>query len=269
MHRKRPNYYKLFSILFFLLLIFSITLNIYPQIVSSKDADHVFSHRGASGEEVEHTFAAYDLAIEYGSKYIEQDLVTSKDGTLYVSHDLSAKRITGVDRLYSDMTDVEINKLQTKNGEKIHTLQSVFDRYQKKINYVIELKENSRQTSLFLDIINKNNLQKNVIVQASDITPLNEIVAQFPNMKKLLLVANQRELETAVQSENVDIVSAEKKLMTKENVALVHKNNKDFNVWTLDTTSEILQAIDLKVDTYFTNYTAKALALEKKANTLF
>lgn len=57
--------------------------------------------------------------------------------------------------------------------------------------------------------------------------------------------------------------------MTKENVALVHKNNKDFNVWTLDTTSEILQAIDLKVDTYFTNYTAKALALEKKANTLF
>ena len=58
---------------------------------TNDSSSRVYSHRGASGEEIEHTVAAYDLAILYGSKYIEQDLVTSRDNTLYVSHDLSAK----------------------------------------------------------------------------------------------------------------------------------------------------------------------------------
>ena len=31
-------------------------------------------HRGASGDAPEHTFAAYDLALERGVDYIEQDL---------------------------------------------------------------------------------------------------------------------------------------------------------------------------------------------------
>ncbi|MEO1781207.1 glycerophosphodiester phosphodiesterase family protein [Enterococcus diestrammenae] len=66
------------------------------------------------------------LAIQYGSKYIEQDLVTSKQGTLYVSHDLSAKRLTGVDKQFSDMTDVEINVLKTIIGESILSLRDVF-----------------------------------------------------------------------------------------------------------------------------------------------
>lgn len=101
----------------------------------------VISHRGASGEEIEHTFSAYDLAILYGSKYIEQDLVTSKEGTLYVSHDENAKRITGIDKKFSEMTDSEIDQLRTENGEKIHSLQEVFNRYNDSVTYVIELKK--------------------------------------------------------------------------------------------------------------------------------
>ena len=37
-----------------------------------------------------------------------------------------------------------------------------------------------------------------------------------------------------------------------------------FNVWTLNSSSQITEAIALGVDSYFTNYTAKALLLEKK-----
>ena len=52
-------------------------------------ASHVYSHRGSDGDE-EHSFKAYDAAIEAGSRYIEQDVVISADGILYVSHDLNA-----------------------------------------------------------------------------------------------------------------------------------------------------------------------------------
>jgi glycerophosphoryl diester phosphodiesterase len=236
--------------------------NIYEKYQTEKLTQHVFSHRGASGEEIEHTFAAYDLAINYGSQYIEQDLVTSKSGTLFVSHDLSAKRMTGIDRLYRDMSDEEISNLKTKDGSSILSLQEIFDNYTNSINYVIELKENDQQTKLFIDIIKKNNLENNVIVQASDVKVLDEVTENFPDMKKLLLVKEQGELEEASDSKNVDIVSANKSLMSHENTNLVHENGKLLNIWTLDSSEEIKEAIDLGVDSYFTNFTAKALQLE-------
>ena len=42
-------------------------------------------HRGASGTRPEHTFAAYDLALELGADYIEQDLQLTSDGVLVVA----------------------------------------------------------------------------------------------------------------------------------------------------------------------------------------
>lgn len=247
------------------LLVVSLAVNgyfIHNKIQAEQAAKHVYSHRGASGEEVEHTFSAYDLAIQYGSNYIEQDLVTSKDGTLYVSHDLSAKKITGVDKLYADLTDQEIDALKTTSGEAILTLQSVFDRYGEQVNYVIELKENDQQTALFQEIVAKNNLKDKIIVQSSSHEPLDKLEEVYPEMPKLLLVKKQEELTAALANKNVDIISVNKSLMNEENVKLVHDKHKMFNAWTLDTTNEIKSAITLGVDTYFTDFTAKALSLE-------
>lgn len=70
-------------------------------------------------------------------------------------------------------------------------------------------------------------MEDNIVVQASDIKPLQDLSKSFPNMPKLLLVKNQSELEKAVTYDIVDIVSAEKSMMTKENVKLVH-GHKNF-----------------------------------------
>ncbi|PAB01811.1 glycerophosphodiester phosphodiesterase [Enterococcus canintestini] len=264
MRHKKNNTIRPISVAFLLVILVILIFNLFIFLSNKNATAKIYSHRGASGEEIEHTFSAYDLAILYGSKFIEQDLVTSKDGTLYISHDLSAKRITGVNKNFSDMTDSEINNLKTANGDRILKLQDVFNKYKDKVHYVIELKENDLQTSLFKKITKDNNLENNIIVQASNVKALNNLEAVFPDMKKLLLVNTQDKLESGVKEKNVDIISAEKKLMTTDNVELVHKHNKEFNVWTLNTTKEIENAIKLRVDTYFTNYTAKAIALEKK-----
>lgn len=47
----------------------------------------VIGHRGASGYAPEHTFASYDLALELGADYLEQDLQMTSDGVLVVLHD--------------------------------------------------------------------------------------------------------------------------------------------------------------------------------------
>lgn len=258
MHKKKRNIFIPISLLLLLLLIATLIVAFEP---TSKN-DHVISHRGASGEEIEHTFKAYDLALEYGSKYIEQDLVTSKDGTLYVSHDENAERLTGVDKNYKDMTNEEIDKLQTDDEQHILKLEDVFKEYGDRTNYLVELKENETQTSLFEELVNKYDLENNVIVQAKNPKALEELNKTFSGMPKLILVNTDEELEDALKQDYVDIIGANSDLMNKNNVEKTHDNDKEFNVWTLNSTDEIKEAIDLNVDSYFTNFTAKALTIE-------
>ncbi len=226
-------------------------------------AEHIYSHRGASGYEVEHTFAAYDLAIEQGSHYIEQDLVSSKEGTLYVSHDESAQRIAGVDRLYADMTDEEIRQLRTANGEGIHTLREVFERYQNSVFYVIELKTGAGQVEAFADLVRAYGMEDQVIVQCFSSEPLEQLEDIFPDMKKILLCREQEAVEYGIACDAMDIICVKSTLMTRENCDSVHESGKKFCVyWT--GTEDIPGAIALGVDCYFTNYTDTALQLEKE-----
>ena len=53
----------------------------------------VIGHRGASGYRPEHTLAAYDLAITQGARYIEPDLVMTKDGELLARHEPMLGRV--------------------------------------------------------------------------------------------------------------------------------------------------------------------------------
>lgn len=55
----------------------------------------IASHRGTPMKFPEHSFAGYDYAIKHGGKYIEQDIILSKDGHLVDSHDNNLKRTLG------------------------------------------------------------------------------------------------------------------------------------------------------------------------------
>ena len=52
--------------------------------------------------------------------------------------------------------------------------------------------------------------------------------------------------------------------MTQENCDATHANGKVFSAWTLDSEETIKKAIDMGVDTYFTNDTPLALSLERE-----
>ena len=60
------------------------------------------AHRGASAYAPEHTLAAYQLAIEMGADYVEQDLAVTKDGILICLHDASLERTTNVEEVFPD-----------------------------------------------------------------------------------------------------------------------------------------------------------------------
>jgi glycerophosphoryl diester phosphodiesterase len=56
----------------------------------------IFAHRGASGHAFENSFKAFDKAIHQKADGIEMDLQCSKDGQLFVFHDVNFKRLAGI-----------------------------------------------------------------------------------------------------------------------------------------------------------------------------
>lgn len=61
-----------------------------------KQPPRIIAHRGASGYLPEHSATGYRLAMEQGADVIEPDLVVSRDGVLYVHHDLGLSKTTDV-----------------------------------------------------------------------------------------------------------------------------------------------------------------------------
>ena len=229
-------------------------------------ASHVYSHRGSAGPE-EHSFKAYDAAIEAGSRYIELDLVLSSDGVLYVSHDFNALVMTGYNGMYEYIDSETIDGLRTEAGNPVLRLTDVFDRYGRDINYVIELKPDSFDCAdAFGDVTDSYGLSDVITVQSMFPEILERLEERYPDMPKLDICRSQADFNFAVDKPYVDILSVKESagLMTESNCSRAHENGKLFSAWTLDTEDSIRRAIDMGVDTYFTNDTPLALSLERE-----
>ncbi len=140
-----------------------------PFVAAELDAQTVIAHRGASAHLPEHTFAAWDRAIELGADYIEQDLQMTSDGVLVVLHDGTLNRTargsaddcTGpvsektlaqlrrcevsswkVDALRAAGETSRATELAGLPPQRIPTLEEVFDRYGSdgSVRYYIETK---------------------------------------------------------------------------------------------------------------------------------
>jgi len=120
----------------------------------------VIGHRGASGYAPEHTFASYDLALTLGADYVEQDIAMTADGVLVCLHDGTLNRTARGDAADCSGSVASKTLAQLKRcdmgswfndsypdrarpeyvGERIPTLEEVFQRYGQGANYYIETK---------------------------------------------------------------------------------------------------------------------------------
>ena len=84
-------------------------------------------------------------------------------------------------------------------------------------------------------------------------------------MPKLFICRSQGSFESALDIPYIDILSVKEAavLMTERNCSAAHANGKVFSAWTLDSEDKIKYAIEMGVDTYFTDDTPLALSLER------
>jgi glycerophosphoryl diester phosphodiesterase len=156
--------------------------NAYPQVIS---------HRGASGYVPEHSIAAYQLAMDLMTDYVETDLVLSKDGIFHAMHDLTLDNTTNVadfpewatrkttrtidgskmtGYFVSDFTTTELKQIRLKQrlyqrptvynlfftiptlNEIMETMQSNYNKTQRTVGLYIEIKKPSYSRGMGFDI---------------------------------------------------------------------------------------------------------------------
>src|SRR5205085_11649127 len=80
----------------------AVVLGVIPILNGADAPKQLIAHRGASGYAPEHTLAAYQLAMDQGADFIEQDLGVTKDGVLVCLHDDTLERTTDVEEVFPD-----------------------------------------------------------------------------------------------------------------------------------------------------------------------
>lgn len=231
-------------------------------------ARHVFSHRGTDAEAWPETFAAYDLAVAYGSRFLEQDLVVSADGVLYCCHDLSPEALTGETRPFAELSSAEVDALRTTDGtQRLLRMEDVFRRYGTAVTYVAELKAGGPAVEPFIELVRKYGMEEHVIVQSSSLWYLQKMEEAFPEMPKLFLLFSRDDWEAALAADYVDILAVDVldrgwSHFDQESCDAVHAAGKQFCAYVCNAPEIIRQAIEMGADCYFTDYTARAFALE-------
>src|SRR4028119_1236280 len=232
-------------------------------------------HRGASGYAPEHTIPAYDLALEQGADYIEIDLQMTADGVLVAMHDDTLDRTTNCTGLVIEKTLEELKMCEVSNsfgpeydGLEIPTLEEIFQRYGKKVNYYIETKNPEAAPGMeeeLLRLMDEYGLTKpaakryQVLIQSFSAESLLRIHALEPSLPLIQLYSST---ETS-ESIRADLAAASEYAVgigpsqTDVDAALVeaaHARCLDVHPYTVNEVADMERLIALGVDGMFTNF---------------
>ena len=239
-------------------------------------------HRGASAYAPEHTFAAYDLALEQGADYIEIDLQMTADGELVALHDKTLNRTAdapeGVPERYcrglvSKKTLEQIKMCDAGSwfspeyaGEQIPTLEEIFQRYGTSVNYYIETKNPEAAPGMeeeLLDLMEEYDLTEpaeenwQVLIQsfsAESLMTIHEMNEDLPLIQLYWAGTSksiQRDLDAV--SEYAVGIGPYKRDVDAALVEAAHEHCLAVHPYTVNTVEEMEELISLGVDGMFTN----------------
>lgn len=245
-------------------------------------------HRGASGYAPEHTLAAYDLALELGADYIEQDLQLTRDGVLIALHDATLDRTARgpVENCTGPVITKTLAQIKTCDvgswfnetypqyarpeyvGLKIPTLEEVFQRYRQRTNYYIETKNPEAAPGMeekLLALMEQYNLRKpaaqrwQVLIQSFSPSSLQKIHGMDPALP-LIQLFSSRESSESIQSQ-LDLtrtyavgIGPSKSDVDPGLVAAAHARCLDLHPYTVNEQPEMAALIQIGVDGMFTNF---------------
>ena len=242
----------------------SATEHMNPQVEYLRTIE-VTAHRGASAFYPENTMSAFEGAIEFGADWIELDVQQSKDGKLFVMHDHSFYRTTGLREFSWNLTFDEIEQLDAGSffsdayaGEKIPSLEEVIQLA--KENHVrlnIEIKPSANDKDIeksVVDLVREMDFADSCVISSQMYGSLQKVKDYDPEISTLYVMSlaygNINRLKAA------DGFSMEAGNATPSMVSRIHNAGKQIYVWTVNNRKTINRMIDLNVDNIITDRVA-------------
>jgi glycerophosphoryl diester phosphodiesterase len=240
----------------------------------------IFAHRGACALAPENTITSFEMAVQHLAEFIELDAKLSRDGKVMVIHDATLDRTTNGKGKVNEFTLADLKNLDAGakfdpkyTGEKIPTLDEVFEAVGKKILVNVELTNYSSPNDDLIEkvaeAVNRHSMQQRVLF--SSFAPKNLV-----HMKKLLPetpvallclpgVGGLFSRSFLLRNVSPSIIHPYLSDVSQRYVQGEHARNRRVHVWTVNDEEDIKRMLDLKVDGIFSDDPRKTRELMGKA----
>lgn len=254
----------------------------------------VIAHRGASGWAPEHTWPAFELAVEMGADFLEPDLQVTRDGHLIVFHDATLDRTArgpsaSCSGPVSERTLEEIRRCDVGRwfneanpelarpefeGLGVVTLDELFARWGDSVRWYPETKNPTEAPGMeeaLLELMDRHDLRTpaverhQVLIQSFSPESLRKLHALDPGLLLVQLLAGD-----ALEGRDVDEVltgiagyaagvGPDRTLVEAPFMAAATRAGLLVHPWTVDEPAEMDRLLGLGVHGLFTNFPDRAL----------
>ncbi|KGR81632.1 glycerophosphodiester phosphodiesterase [Lysinibacillus odysseyi] len=211
----------------------------------------VYAHRGASAYVLENSMEAFEKAIALHADGIELDVQCSKEGTVFVYHDLNLKRLTGVDKFIHDCTDEELCNFRIGRrtffrfigNKRIPTFEKVLEwanKHNVKLN--IELKESLIDNlDPMIRLLKSQSLPKGSHVSSFHDVLLEKIKKECPHVETAIIVTRKFDWAALDAMKHIDAVHAHKRYYKPRFLQICEKAKKPMRFYAIDGKEAFLQ----------------------------
>jgi glycerophosphoryl diester phosphodiesterase len=237
-------------------------------VLESLSKPVIFAHRGASAYAPENTLAAFELAIAQQADAVELDVKLSADGHVIVIHDATVDRTSNGHGKVGNMKLAELKALDAGSyfspqyaGEKIPTLEDVFDAVGRRTFINIELKnQKTRGEDLVQKVcmlVKKHQMQKHVMFSSFFPDALSKAHSYLSDVPRGLLALNGF-LGVWARSfgfnfGKYDALHPNLQDFTQQEVTRVHRLKRRVHVYTVNKDEDIRRLFKWGVDGIFTD----------------
>ena len=225
----------------------------------------VIAHRGASVEAPENTLAAFRLAIDQGTDFVELDVQESSDGEVVVVHDSDLMKLGGGPRKIWELTAAELRATDIGTrvgprfaGEGVPTLAEALSVCKGRARVIVELKSYGHNQSLeekVAALVEAAGMEKDCVFMSLDHDMVAKMKRLRPEWRVGVLAAKAMGDMTTLRA---DFLAVEARMANVRFVRRAHRAGRDVYVWTVDDPAWMLRSMGAGVDGLITNKPALA-----------
>ena len=222
----------------------------------------VTAHRGASRYYPENTMAAFRGAVEQEADWIELDIHQSRDGQLFVMHDSSLYRTTGMRAMAWDLDWEDISRLDAGSrfhsvygGEPVPLLSEVIDfAVENHVRLNIEIKPSRYEEGMekrLVALLQEKNFINDCVVTSQKYSAIQKVKECDESITTVYVMGyayGRIDMLSAADNFSVSMSSVTNRLVSR-----IHNAGKQIYVWTVNRRHNVEEMIQKNVDNIITD----------------